>query len=82
MKKKLNYQEKFIKKSGSVARVGKQVSISPEYHEKIRRIVAVIGKNKVTVHDYIQNVMADHFSRHKEELQQLYHDCQLKNLQL
>ena len=57
MKKKTNYKERFIKKSGSVAREGRQVYISPEFHTKIRRIVAIIGNNDITVHDYIQNVM-------------------------
>ena len=69
MKKKTNYKERFIKKSGSVAREGRQVYITPEFHTKIRRIVAIIGNNEITVHDYIQNVMAEHFSRHKEELE-------------
>lgn len=82
MKKKTSYKERFIKKSGSVARVGKQVYISPEFHENIRRIVAVIANDEITVHDYIQNVMAEHFHSNWNEIQNLYHDCQLKNLQL
>ena len=82
MKKKTNYKERFIKKSGSVAREGRQVYISPEFHTKIRRIVAIIGNNEITVHDYIQNVMAEHFLRHKDELELLYRESQLKYLQL
>ena len=32
----MDYKERFIKKSGSVAREGRQVYISPEFHTKIR----------------------------------------------
>ena len=80
--KENKFKERFIKKSGSVAREGRQVYISPEFHTKIRRIVAIIGNNEITVHDYIQNVIAEHFSRHKEELELLYRESQLKYLQL
>ena len=59
----MDYKERFIKKSGSVAREGRQVYISPEFHTKIRRIVAIIGNNDITVHDYIQNVMACRYNK-------------------
>ena len=82
MKKKTNYQVKFIKPCGKRARNGKLVYLCPEFHEKVKRIITVIGKDEISIHDFVYNVMAEHFERNNEELQQLYHDCQLKNLQL
>ena len=82
MNKKTNYQTMYIKPCGKRARNGKLVYLCPEFHEKVKRIISIIGNDGISIHDFVDNVMAEHFERHKEELQQLYYECQLKKMQL
>lgn len=73
-KEKLNkkiedYYSLYIKKSDSPpARHGKSLYIREEHHERISQIVSVIGQGKVTLYEYVDNVLTEHFERHFEEI--------------
>jgi hypothetical protein len=64
-----NYQTQFIKDSDSPpARFGKSVYIRKAHHERISQIVHIIGGSEITLSDYIDNVLKQHFESYNEEI--------------
>ncbi len=63
-----DYPSLFIYQSESKARSGKLVPIRPEYHERILKIVRVIGNDKISLFNYIDNVLKHHFEEFQEEI--------------
>jgi hypothetical protein len=70
LKKKIEeYKSLYIKKSDiPPARLGKSLYISKEHHERISQIISVIGRSEITLYEYVNNVLTEHFSRHFEEI--------------
>jgi len=56
-----DYERIFFKKAETNARDGKTVYIRPDFHEKLSRIVQVIGKDKITIYAYLDNLLDHHF---------------------
>ena len=56
----------------TVARQGKMVYMRPEYHERIQRIISVIGNNQLNISTYIDNILAYHFEEFEEPIRTLY----------
>ena len=67
-----DYESLFIQEVGITARTGKSVYIRKEHHEKITKIVQVIGKNQVSLFSYIDNVLTQHFAAYQNEITELY----------
>jgi hypothetical protein len=67
-----DYEALFVRKSEATARLGKPVNIRMEFHKRIQKIVQVIGGNKVSLYDYIDNVLAHHFDTFQEDINALY----------
>ena len=44
------------------------VYIDKELHQKISVIVGIVGKRQLTVGNYIDNVLKEHFEKHSEEV--------------
>lgn len=42
------------------------------YHERIQRIVQVIGKNGLTLSVYVDRVLEQHFREYEEVIRRLY----------
>lgn len=82
MKKKTNYKEKFLKPCGKTARSGKMAYLDIEHHKKIKRIVAITEDSQISIHDYLYNIVEEHFARFHDDMNNYYKECQLKNLQL
>ena len=66
------YESKFIKNSKVTARLGKTVYIRKEFHDRIVKIIQVIGGNEVSLFSYIDNVLMDHFTTHQSEITEAY----------
>lgn len=62
----------FIRNAPSNTRSGKTVYIRKEFHERITRIVQVIGKNELSLYSYLDNVLEQHFATYQEEISELY----------
>jgi hypothetical protein len=73
-KKVQNYKSQFIKESNITARLGKTVYIRKEHHDRILKIVQVIGANEVSLFSYIDNVIAHHFETFQDDISQAYKD--------
>jgi hypothetical protein len=55
---KQDYETLFIKEVQITARLGKTVYIRKEFHDRILKIVQVIGGNEVSLFSYIDNISA------------------------
>ena len=68
-----DYKFLFVKEvAGSKSRVNKVVYIRKEHHDRILKIVQVIGKNEVSLFSFLDNVLAHHFATYQSELNELY----------
>ena len=75
--KKVNdqdYESIFFKKSNTNARDGKTVYIRPNFHEKLSRIVQVIGEDKITIYAYLDNLLDYHFQEFGEQITTSFND--------
>lgn len=69
-----DYEGIFFKKSETNARDGKTVYIRPEFHEKLTRIIQVIGGDKITIYAYLDNLLDNHFQEFGEQITKSYND--------
>ena len=67
-----DYESLFIKESNITARLGKTVYIRKEFHDRILKIVQVIGGNEVSLFSYIDNVLAHHFESFQDDITENY----------
>lgn len=64
----INYESIFFKKPDTNARDGKTVYIRPDFHEKMSRIVQVIGEDKLSIYGYLDNLLDYHFKEFGEQI--------------
>ena len=62
------YIGKFMTDAGFTARLGRQVSISGETHERVMKFVSVVGKGQVSMASFIENIINEHFNIHNAEI--------------
>lgn len=71
--KSQDYESLFIRGVGGItAREGKTVYIRKQYHDRILKIVQVIGGNDLSLFSYLDNVLEHHFALFQEEITTLY----------
>jgi len=71
--KSQDYESLFIRGAGGItAREGKTVYIRKQYHDRILKIVRVIGGNDLSLFSYLDNVLEHHFALFQEEITTLY----------
>lgn len=66
------YKSSFLKPTELVARNGKSVYISPEFHANLSRIVFMLGGGKMTISDYLHNLLKNHFEEFGEDIRTIY----------
>lgn len=67
-----DYESLFLINADIPTRSGKLVSIREKYHERITKIVQVIGKKEVSIFSYIDNVLNHHFETFQDDIAELY----------
>lgn len=67
-----DYVALFLREAAITARSGKTVYVCKEHHDRITKILHVIGKNEVSLFSYIYNVLEHHFSTFQEDITELY----------
>lgn len=67
-----DYEALFIHDTPSSTRNGKTVYIRKEFHERITRIVQVIGRNEISLYNYLDNVLSHHFDTFQDDISALY----------
>ncbi|PZP49401.1 MAG: conjugal transfer protein TraB [Pseudopedobacter saltans] len=70
----MDYESTFLKKSDTNARDGKTVYIRPAFHEKLTRIIQVIGGDKITIYAYLDNLLDHHFQEFSEQITNSYNN--------
>jgi hypothetical protein len=56
-----SYGEHFLKTHSMAKRGDKSIYIRQEYHERLSRIVQVIGKDEIPLYAYVDNILEHHF---------------------
>lgn len=62
------YDTAFLKSSTMQAKGGKTVYIRPEHHARMMRIINTIGKNNLSITDYLDNVLNQHFIDYESDI--------------
>ena len=70
---KPSYEKLFFKRSAIKTRTGRVVYIRKEFHDRILKIVQVIGENEFSLFNYLDNILEHHFSAYQEAITELYH---------
>ncbi len=68
----VDYEALFFKESEVKTRNGKVAYIRKEYHDRILKIVRVIGENDLSLFSYLDNVLEHHFTMFQDDITQLY----------
>lgn len=71
---KPDYESLFVREASVTARQGKQVYIRKDYHDRILKIIQVIGKNEVSIASYLDNVLTQHFDAYQGEITESYNE--------
>jgi hypothetical protein len=69
-----DYESIFFKKPATNARDGKTVYIRPDFHEKLSRIVQVIGEDKISIYAYLDNLLDYHFQEFGGQITKSFND--------
>lgn len=69
-----DYESIFFRRPDTNARDGKTVYIRPDFHEKLSRIVQVIGEDKITIYAYLDNLLNYHFQEFGEQITKSFND--------
>lgn len=69
-----DYESIFFKRTDTNARDGKTVYIRPDFHEKLSRIVQVIGEDKISIYGYLDNLLDYHFQDFREQIKKSFND--------
>lgn len=70
--KGMDYEALFFKEAAVKTRSGKVVYIRKEFHDRILKIVRVIGENELSLFSYLDNVLEHHFSMFQDDITELY----------
>lgn len=66
------YVDTFYKNVGCSARSGKSAYLCNEHHERIQKLVRVVGKGEISFFSYLYNVVEHHFSQFHNEIKESY----------
>lgn len=63
-----NYERLFLLPVKTVALHGKAIYVRPEFHQRIQRIVRLLGDDKISMYSYLDRVLEHHFATFDEEI--------------
>lgn len=56
-----SYGDHFLKTHSMIKRGDKSIYIRQEYHERLSRIIQIIGKDEIPLYAYLDNILEHHF---------------------
>ncbi len=62
------YDTTFLKSTTMQAKGGKTVYVRPEHHARMTRIINTIGNNNLSITDYLDNVLNQHFKDYEIDI--------------
>lgn len=73
--KKEEYLSTFFEVKDDISpRFGKSVTIRPKYHKTIQQIVTVIADDRITIFNYLDNVLANHLKIYEDAISEVHTD--------
>lgn len=63
-----NYERLFLQPVKTAALHGKAIYVRPEFHQRIQRIVRLLGDDKISMYSYLDRVLEHHFASFDEEI--------------
>ena len=63
-----SYGERFLNSHTMTRRGDKSIYIRQEYHERLSRIVQVIGEDKIPLYAYLDNILEHHFEHFEKAI--------------
>lgn len=63
-----SYGEQFLIAHSMTKRGDKSIYIRKEYHERLSRIIQVIGKDEIPLYAYLDNILEHHFELFEEAI--------------
>lgn len=67
-----DFKSLFMRTTPFSTRSGKTVYIRKEFHDRMMKIVRVIGNDEQSLFSYLDNVLEHHFSTYQETITELY----------
>ena len=68
------YVDKFMVDADFTVRPRKQIYIRDETHERIMKLVNIVGNGQVSMSSYIDNIINDHFNVHNAEIKAAFEE--------
>lgn len=69
---KTSYEQTFLQMDMMQERGNKSIYLSPEHHERLTRIVQVIGDDKIPLFAYLNNILDHHFKVFEDAISKEY----------
>lgn len=66
----VKYQERFLSKNRINSNC--RVYISEEMYHLLTRMVAAVGKDKVSIGNYVSEIVREHMERHRDSIHSIY----------
>lgn len=63
-----NYERLFLQPVKTAALHGKAIYVRPEFHQRIQRIVRLVGNDRVSMYSYLDRVLEHHFASFGDEI--------------
>jgi len=63
-----SYGDNFLKTHSMAKRGDKSIYIRQEYHERLSRIIQVIGKDEIPLYAYLDNILEHHFEQFEKAI--------------
>jgi len=70
----MDYQSVFFKDSEEKTRDGKVVYIRKKYHERLMKILQMVGGKEITLFSYLDNILEYHFDLFRDEIREMYQE--------
>ena len=70
--KGVDYGDFFFQEAQVKTRSGKVVYIRKEYHDRMLKILRIIGQNEISLFSYLDNVLKHHFDTFQDDITRLY----------
>lgn len=68
------YEKAFLNPAASRERGSKCIYVSTEHHERLTRIVQVIGSDKIPLFAYLDSILEHHFTMFEQEITHEYNE--------
>lgn len=70
----VGYGERFLSSHTMTRRGDKSIYIRQEHHERLSRIVQVIGEDKIPLYAYLDNIIEHHFEQFEKAITEDFND--------